>query len=72
MLPPDDITEFDALMSRVLLTELYMFAVPVLSLTAIAAGTVSSRERVGQIGLLLGLAAAVAFGLALSSALTAI
>lgn len=70
MLPADDPTEFDSLMSSVLLTELYMFAVPVLSLTAIAAGTVSCRERFGQIGLALGLAAGVVCALAFRSALT--
>jgi uncharacterized membrane protein YwaF len=68
MLPPDDIMEFDRLMSNVLLTELYMLAVPLLSLTAVAAGTVSCRERVGQIGLVLGLATAVIYALALRSA----
>ena len=71
MLPPDDLTEFDLLMSNVLLTELYMFAVPLLSLTAVAAGTVSCRERVGLIGLALGLATAVIYALALRSAFTA-
>jgi hypothetical protein len=69
MLPPDDLTEFDLLMSNVLLTELYMVAVPLLSLTAIAAGTVSCRERIGQVGLALGLAAAVICALAFRSAL---
>ena len=68
MLPPDDMMEFDQLMSNVLLTELYMFAVPLLSLTAIAAGTVSCRERIGQVGLALGLATAVFYALALRSA----
>ena len=70
MLPPDDPMEFDQLMSNVLLTELFMFAVPVLSLTAIAAGTASCRERIGQIGLALGLAAAVICALAFRNALT--
>ena len=70
MLPPEDLTEFDLLMSNVLLTELYMFAVPLLSLTAAAAGTVSSRQRIGQIGLALGLATAVIYALALRSAFT--
>jgi hypothetical protein len=70
MLPPDDMMEFDQLMSNVLLTELYMFGVPILALTAVAAGTVSCRERVGQIGLALGLATAVIYALALRSAFT--
>jgi len=68
MLPPEDLTEFDLLMSNVLLTELYMFAVPLLSLTAVAAGTVSCRERIGQMGLALGLVTAVIYALALRSA----
>ena len=70
MLPPDDLTEFDALMSNVLLTELYMFGLPILALMAIAAGTVSCRERTGLVGLALGVAAAVVYALALRSALT--
>jgi uncharacterized membrane protein YwaF len=70
MLPPDDMMEFDRLMSNVLLTELYMFAVPLLSLTAVAAGTVSCRERIGQVGLALGVATAVIYALALRSAFT--
>jgi hypothetical protein len=70
MLPPDDLTEFDLLMSNVLLTELYMFGIPILALMAIAAGTVSCRERTGQIGLALGLAAALIYALALRSAFT--
>ncbi len=70
MLPPDDPMEFDRLMSNVLLTELFMFAVPALSLTAIAAGTASCRERIGQIGLALGLAAAGICALAFRNALT--
>lgn len=70
MLPPDDLTEFDLLMSNVLLTELYMFGLPVLALMAVAAGTVSCRERIGQIGLALGLATAVIYALALRSAFT--
>ena len=70
MLPPDDLTEFDRLMSNVLLTGLYMYGLPILVLMAIAAGTVSCRERFGQIGLALGLAAAVAYALALCNALT--
>ncbi|MCK7504032.1 MAG: hypothetical protein MZV70_07965 [Desulfobacterales bacterium] len=70
MLPPDDLTEFDLLMSNVLLTELYMFGVPILALMALAAGTVSCRERIGQIGLTLGVAAAVVYALALRSTLT--
>jgi hypothetical protein len=69
MLTPEDPMEFDLLMSNVLLTELYMFAVPVLSLAAVAAGTASCRERVGQIGLVLGLAAALVWALAFRSAL---
>jgi uncharacterized membrane protein YwaF len=70
MLPPDDLTEFDMLMSNVLLTGLYMYGLPILALMAIAAGTVSCRERIGQIGLLLGVAAAVVYAVALRSALT--
>ena len=69
MLPPDDLTEFDALMSNVLLTELYMFAVPVLSLTAIAAGAVALRERFGQIGFVLGAAAVAVYAVALRNAI---
>jgi hypothetical protein len=69
MLPPDDLTEFDLVMSNVLLTELYMFGIPVLALVAVAAGTVSCRERIGQIGLALGLATALIYALALRSAL---
>ena len=69
MLPPDDLTEFDLLMSNVLLTELYMFGVPILARVAVAAGTVSCRERVGQIGLALGLATALIYALAFRSAL---
>lgn len=69
-LPPDDVTDFDTLMSTVLLTELYMFGVPILALMAISAGTVSCRERTGQVGLTLGLAASVVYALALQSALT--
>ena len=69
MLPPDDLTEFDLLMSNVLLTELYMFGVPLLALMAVAAGTVSCRERIGQVGLALGLATAVIYALAFRSAL---
>jgi hypothetical protein len=70
MLPPDDVTEFDLLMSNVLLTELYMAAVPLLSRTAAAAGMASSRERIGQIGLALGLATAVSYALSLHSDFT--
>jgi len=70
MLPPDDLTEFDLLMSNVLLTGLYMYGLPILVLVAIAAGMVSCRERSGQIGLGLGVAAAVVYALALRNALT--
>lgn len=70
MLPPDDLTEFDLLMSNVLLAGLYMYGLPILALMAIAAGTVSCRERIGLIGLALGVAAAVIYALALRSALT--
>jgi hypothetical protein len=70
MLPPDDLSEFDTLMSNVLLTGLYMYGLPILALMAIAAGTVSCRERIGLVGLALGMAAAVVYALALRSALT--
>jgi hypothetical protein len=70
MLPPDDLTEFDLLMSNVLFTELYMFGVPILVLVALAAGSVAWRERIGQVGLALGVAAAMGYALALRSALT--
>jgi hypothetical protein len=70
MLPPDDLTEFDLLMSNVLLAGLYMYGLPILALMAIAAGTMSCRERIGLIGLALGVAAAVIYALALRSALT--
>jgi hypothetical protein len=69
MLPPDDLTEFDMLMSNVLLTGLYMYGLPVLVLMAIAAGTVSCRERIGQIGLALGAVAAAVYALVLRNAL---
>ena len=70
MLPPDDLNDFDMLMSNMLLTELYMFGLPILALMAIAAGTVSCRERTGLAGLVLGAAAAVGYALALRNALT--
>src|SRR5512137_632133 len=70
MLPPDDLTEFDMIMSNVLLTGLYMYGVPILILMALAAGAVAWRERIGQIGLALGVAAAAGYALALRSALT--
>lgn len=70
MLPPDDLTEFDALMSNVLLTALYMYGVPILVLMALSAGAVARRERIGQIGLALGVAAAAGYALALHSALS--
>jgi hypothetical protein len=47
-----------------------MFGIPILTLMAIAAGTVSCRERIGQIGLALGLAAALIYALALRSAIS--
>jgi hypothetical protein len=46
-----------------------MFGIPVLALVAVAAGTVSCRERIGQIGLALGLATALIYALAFRSAL---
>lgn len=70
MLPPDDLTEFDMLMSNVLLTELYMFGLPILALMALAAGAVAWRERSGQVGFALGAASVVGYALALRSALT--
>jgi hypothetical protein len=70
MLPPEDLTEFDLLMSNVLLTELYMFGLPILALMALSAGAIACRERIGQVGLALGLAAAAAYALALRNALT--
>jgi hypothetical protein len=70
MLPPDDLTEYDSLVSHVLFTELYMFGVPVLALMALAAGAVGWRERIGQVGFVLGAAAAAGYALALRSALT--
>jgi hypothetical protein len=70
MLPPDDPMEFDQFMSNVLLTGIYMYGLPILALMAIAAGTVSCRERIGLVGLALGVAAAVVYALALRSALT--
>lgn len=70
MLPPDDLTEFDMLMSNVILTELYMFGLPILALMALAAGAVAWRERVGQVGFALGAASVVGYALALRSALT--
>jgi hypothetical protein len=70
MLPPDDLMEIDLLMANVLLTELYMFGVPILALMALAAGAAAWRERAGRIGFILGAAAAVGYALALRSALT--
>ena len=70
MLPPDDLMEFDRLESNVLLTVLYMLAVPVLGLMALAAGAVAWRDRMGQIGFALGAAAAVTYALALRAAHT--
>lgn len=70
MLPPDDVMEYDALVSNVLLSELYMFGVPVLALMALAAGAVGWRERKGRAGFVLGAAAAAGYALALRSALT--
>jgi hypothetical protein len=70
MLPPADPMEYDALVTNVLFTELYMFGVPVLALMALAAGAVGWRERRGQAGFVLGAAAAVGYALALRSALT--
>ena len=70
MLPPDDLMEFDRLESNVLLTVLYMLAVPVLGLMALAAGAAAWRDRMGQIGFALGAAAAVAYALALRAAHT--
>jgi hypothetical protein len=70
MLPPDDLTEFDTLVSNVLLTGLYMYGVPILTLMALAAGAVSWRERIGRIGFVLGAIAAALYALALRSALT--
>jgi hypothetical protein len=70
MLPPDDMTEFDLLMSNVLFTELYMFGVPILALMALAAGAAAWRERAGQVGFILGAAAVAAYALAIRSALT--
>jgi hypothetical protein len=69
-LPPDDLTEFDSLMSNVLLTALFMYGLPILALVAIAAGAVAWRERVGKIGFALGVAAAAGYALALRNALT--
>ena len=70
MLPPDDLTEFDLLMSNVLLTELYMFGLPILALMALAAGAVAWRERFGQVGFALAAASVVGYALALQSSLT--
>ena len=70
MLPPDDLTDYDLLMSDWLMTELYMFGVPILVLMALAAGAAAWRERAGRIGFILGAAAAVGYALALRSALT--
>lgn len=70
MLPPDDMTEFDLLMSNVLLTELYMFGLPILALVALAGGAVAWRERFGRIGFALGAVSVVGYALALRSALT--
>jgi hypothetical protein len=70
MLPPDDLTEFDSLMSNVLLTMLYMYGLPILVLMAIAAGAVAWRERFGKLGFALGVAAAAGYALALRNALT--
>ena len=70
MLPPDDMTEFDLLMSNVLLTELYMFGLPILALIALAGGAVAWRERFGRMGFALGAASVVGYALALRSALT--
>jgi hypothetical protein len=47
-----------------------MFGVPILVLVALAAGSVAWRERIGQVGLALGVAAAMGYALALRSALT--
>ena len=69
-LPPDDLMEYDLLMSNVLLTELYMFGVPILALMALATGVAAWRERAGRIGFALGAAAVVGYALALRSALT--
>ena len=69
MLPPDDLTEFDTLMSNVVLTALYMYGAPILILMALSAGTVAIRERIAQVGLALGVGAAAAYALALRSAL---
>ena len=70
MLPPDDLMEYDQLVSQVLFTQLYMFGVPILALMALAAGAVAWAERPGRVGFVLGAAAVAGYALALGSALT--